>query len=263
MLYFLIPFKSQSVSSDWGKVCKQLAQTLESICNQTDDNYKVLVICHDLPELRSTYKKVRFCQVQFPPPSLPVDSKDGFSIDDLHADKGRKMIYGLSIARDEKADFIMFVDADDLVNRHISAFVKTEKNPNGWVCDRGYRMDESCSWLLYPRNKFNHECGTSHILRTKFAPFPDAPDYTLGLDDYYIRRYVVHAYVADNLSNLGHPLSSLPFFGAIYLFNDQSIYSSKIRQSDSLLRKFIRVLVKGRVVTKKIKLDFGLFNKQK
>lgn len=79
---------------------------------------------------------------------------------------------GLELARIDHSDYVMFVDADDLVNRGIARLCEEDRHPNGWLIDRGYRMDETTPWIAYRRRRFNQECGSSYILRTDRAPFP-------------------------------------------------------------------------------------------
>lgn len=258
MLYFIVPFKSRVVCNDWGKSCRLLEQTLRSICGQTDDQFKVCVICHELPVLKFDSCKIEYYTVPFSSPVFEggLDSED--VIFSQRSDKGRKCIFGLSIARKDHAEYIMFVDSDDFISNKISALVHSEHHPNGWFFDCGYRMDESLRWIVYPRRRFNHECGSSYVLKTEKAPFPEILDYSLGFDDYYIRRYEVHAYIEECFRKEGCPLAVLPFPGAIYLFNDQSIFSSKLRKKDSGLRTVLRFLLKGKFVGRGMKSEFGL-----
>lgn len=48
MFIFLIALKSQVASNDWQKTSSLLAQTLASIANQTNGNFKTVVVCIEL-----------------------------------------------------------------------------------------------------------------------------------------------------------------------------------------------------------------------
>lgn len=258
MLHFIIPLKSRRVAQSWPKTCALLEQTLRSVCNQSAPWFRVSVICHEVPELGFSHRNLEFCQVPFAPPEVSSEDDGPIRMFELRSDKGRKMVFGLALALEVKSQYVMFVDADDLVSRRLADYVQSARHPHGWVIERGFRMDEKHPWVVYPRRRFNEECGTSYILKTALAPFPERPDYTADLDDYYIRRYVVHAYVADNMEKLGRALDVLPFPGAVYVFNDQAIYSANIRTPDSVWRRVARTVLKGQLVTRRFRREFGI-----
>ena len=261
MLYFIIPFRSKNSSRDFTKVCLLLERTLASVCNQTCAEYRVLVICHERPDGIADHPRVEYVSVPFEPPPVSVlDLPREERLFAMRSDKGRKLIRGLEIARRDASDYVMFVDADDLVSRSIAQLCEGVGHPNGWLIDRGYRMDETTPWIAYRRRRFNHECGSSHILRTAKAPFPEKPDYSLDFDDHYIRGYDLHAYVGKNMENSGSPLAICPFYGAVYYFNDQAIFSKDCRRKDGLVRIIMRAMVKGRLVTSSFRNEFGIEN---
>jgi glycosyltransferase involved in cell wall biosynthesis len=259
MLYFVVPLKSGNVSDDFTKVCSLLKRTLASICNQTCGEFRVLIVCHDQPDGIAEHPKVEYVTVPFapPPPSVKeLPSKERLSV--LHADKGRKLIRGLEVARNEGSDYVMFVDADDLVSRRIAELCACVGHENGWFIDKGYRMDETSPWIVYRRSRFNLECGSSYILRTSKAPFPEVPDYSLDYSDYYIRRYVSHAHVGISMEKNGTPLGACPFHGAVYYCNDQAIFSKNGRGRTTLWWAILRALLKGKPVTSSFRAEFGM-----
>lgn len=83
MIYFAVPLKSKAASSDWGQVTRIFNRTLASIYNQTDPNFKVIVACHDIPELTKSYdERVEFLVSDAP---IPNDRKE------MMLDKGWKI----------------------------------------------------------------------------------------------------------------------------------------------------------------------------
>lgn len=49
--FFCIPFKPKSRCSDWSATVGLLGQTLRSLLNQTDPDFRVLIAGHDRPSL--------------------------------------------------------------------------------------------------------------------------------------------------------------------------------------------------------------------
>lgn len=259
MLYFIIPFRSENSSGDFAKVSLLLKRTLASICNQTCDEFRALVICHEKPYGITHHPKVEYVSVPFePPPASAMDLPLEDRLFAFRSDKGRKLTMGLGIARNRATDYVMFVDADDLVNRRIAQLCKEISHPNGWLIDRGYRMDERTPWIAYRRKRFNYECGSSYILRTAKAPFPEHPDYSLDMNDHYTRMYELHAHVGENMARSGFPLAICPFYGAVYYCNDQAMYSKDFRRRDGLVRNIMRAMIKGRIITGSFAREFGI-----
>ena len=105
MILYSISLKSMQVSKNWEYTCSLLERTLGSIYNQINQDFKVVVICHEKPNLPS-YPDVIYHQVNFPPP------KQCFS--DMTLDRDVKELLGRKIGRDLGSDYIMVVDSDDL-----------------------------------------------------------------------------------------------------------------------------------------------------
>lgn len=74
MLTFVIPVKSERVSSDWTKFCQLFERTLISVCNQTDRNFKVIAVCHETPKIEFNHQNISFLNVDFDPP-IPRESE--------------------------------------------------------------------------------------------------------------------------------------------------------------------------------------------
>ena len=143
----------------------------------------------------------------------------------MRTDKGRKMLHGLALAREDDDSHVMFLDADDLVSNRLAGYVAEHPTANGWFINRGYRLNEAPHPRLFWRHNFHLECGSSHIIRSDIAPFPEKLDDSLDFSDYFIRRYEVHAHLKECLDNSKTPLAPLPFYGAIYTFNQKNIFA--------------------------------------
>ncbi|MGA1194381.1 MAG: hypothetical protein ACO3ZG_08405 [Kiritimatiellia bacterium] len=196
--------------------------------------------------------------MNFAAPALGRSEDPGHRLFVMHTDKGLKMLYGLARARQDRRAYVMFLDADDLVSNRLAGFVADHHGHHGWYFEKGYRLNESTPPVLFWRHKFYHECGSSYILRGDLAPFPDQINEAADLNDYFVRRYVVHAYVKDDFERRGKLLSPLPFYGAIYTFNGQNFFANDYRKKDGKARAWMRNLVKSVRISDSLREEFGL-----
>ena len=98
MIVYTISLKSKQVSVNWTHVCNLLERTLNSIYNQTDRDFKVVIVCHEKPDLELSYSNLIYYQVNFPP---PVQSYDCMVLD-----RDLKEIIGRKISKQLNPDYI-------------------------------------------------------------------------------------------------------------------------------------------------------------
>ncbi len=258
MLYFVIPFRSKCTTKDWCGVCRLLERTLASACGQLHDSYRVVLVGHERPSDIHVPERCEFLEVGFLPPALDRcdDPKQRLWL--MRTDKGRKLLHGLALARKDPGAYVMFLDADDLVSNRLAGFVAANAGANGWYIDRGYRMDEHIRHVVFWRRRFYQECGSSYLIRADVAPFPERLDDTKDYSDYFVRRYVVHAYIRENMEKRGTLLAPLPFYGAIYTFNNRNIFATQHRASDTVWRTLARRLFKARLASPAMRREFGM-----
>ncbi|MCM0594226.2 MAG: glycosyltransferase family A protein [Gloeotrichia echinulata DEX184] len=127
MLCFIIALKSKMVSNNWERVSKIFEASLRSAYQQIDPDFKIIVICHETPQLQGDYdERVEFINVDFPPQSKLVTEL-------TMKDKWHKLQIGMVRAGALNTDFIMVMDADDLVNNKLSQYANSNKSTNGWI----------------------------------------------------------------------------------------------------------------------------------
>jgi hypothetical protein len=241
MLYFIIPLRDRNTTSNWSGVCRLLERTLASACGQLHEEYRAIVVCHSRPEGIHVPSRCEFLSAPFPSPVLSPHDDGERRLFLMRTDKGRKLLHGLARARSDPGSHVMFLDADDLISNRLAGFVAEQAGANGWYIDRGYRLDEHLKHVVFWRRRFYEECGSSYLIRSDLAPFPERLDDTRDFSDYFVRRYVVHAYVRSDLERRGTPLVPLPFYGAIYTFNDRNIFATRQRAPDPLWRTMARL----------------------
>ena len=213
LLTFIIPVRHQDNARDWSLLKANLVQTVGSISNQTNGDWRGIIVANegaDLPDLPERFSVER---VTFPPNNLhEIDKADLEAVyDAFRADKGRRVLKGMLAARDSR--FFMIVDDDDFVSARIVQHVSENPDANGWTIDRGYIWDDGGK-LLLGYNEFNHICGTSLIVRADNYGLPERfEDASL---DWIKSMLGSHVRIADILAGRGTPLLPLPFHGAVY-----------------------------------------------
>lgn len=113
MLTFIVSMRARALSKDWALHTRLLQCTLNSILAQTHPAFDVVVVCHDVPDIpQARHSAVHTLSVDFPPPQRTND--------DMCADKVLKISRGVEWAMARGSEYVMFVDADDLVSRRLS-----------------------------------------------------------------------------------------------------------------------------------------------
>lgn len=202
MLAFIVPVKSKVVSSDWSTVSNLLNRCLDSICNQTNPDFKIVISCHEIPETRFTNDpRIEFLQVDFEPPMLKKDAGDRWI---KEADKGKKIKLATDYAKNRGAKYIMTVDADDCISNKICDYVhKNAKDSiSGWYVKKGYLYPEGKKYSFLNLKNFNTLCGSCVIMK------PELIDLMYG-ENHWFDHERTHF---DN----GLCLLPLPFPGALY-----------------------------------------------
>lgn len=212
---FAIPLISRVAARDWAVVQHQLNATIGSIYNQTDPNFRIVIACSDLPELTvPTDERLTTIRCE---PRRQIN-RDSFVSDSV----GKTF----EIARRQRGlgpCYFMFTDADDLVSNRLVEYIRADRNPNGYVVDRGYLFDAARGYLSpFPFNddgpwRFDHECGTCNAVYFTPEELPDAdgrapPRFAAMMADGHPGRRI--AAKAE-----GRPLAEFPFRAVVYVKN--------------------------------------------
>lgn len=228
---FIIPVRHQDNARDWSLLKANLVQTVASIANQSNNDWRGIIVANEGADLPDLPKRFSVERVAFPPNNLhEIDQANIEEVyDAFRADKGRRVLKGMLAARDSR--FFMIVDDDDFVSARIVQHVSENRDANGWTIDRGYIWDDGGSILL-GNDEFSHLCGTSLIVRSDIYGLPERfEDASL---DWIKSMLGSHVRIADILAHRGTPLVPLPFPGAVYRVAHGGSHS----KAPSLLRKY-------------------------
>lgn len=205
MIVFIIPVKSQRVSGSWEQFSKLFERTLKSVSNQTDGNFKIIVVCHEKPATQFTHANLEYIHVDFDPPHLATAEKskhDGLK----EEDKSKKIKAGIAHSERYHPDYLMVVDADDCISNKIAAFVERNKHKGapGWYSKKGYIYREGDRFISLNKENFNTLCGTCIIIKPEHIP--------------HIFKQVPHLLFVHKTTDFGNGLAlePLPFPASIY-----------------------------------------------
>lgn len=225
MIVFITSLRHPDTANSYARVESLLDRTLNSVCNQTSRNFRVIVVCNQIPNLSSIPPEVEFVKVDFPPPSHLKGSKVNAVA--RAKDKGSKYVVGLLHASKYNAEYIMFFDADDLLSNRIVDYVESNSGNSGWYINKGYVYGDG-GYLIKPKKQFHKWNGSSHIIRFELFNLPfellgitPNQDLILKKVDNYLLTYILgnHQKTTEYFSNLGHPLQPLPFPGVVWVLD--------------------------------------------
>ena len=266
MLGFIVAFRPKSKSKNWTEDSMLLQHTLGSICNQTENDFIVFVIFTDMPDIEYDQEKIVF--IKFPYELMYQEQLIEYQLKqeplfnvakntklELDFDKSRRIQFGCERAKEISCNFIMSVDADDLISNKIVAFVNLHKDkPLGWYVEKGYMKRLGHPFFIKVNKQMVNINGSSNIVRADLVPVADFSS-TL-IEEYAFFHW--HAYLRHRL-NQEHKkvMKPLPFFAVVYILHDSSLsgYGSFLRTQ--YLKTALKYLMRGKFITKSLQKEFG------
>lgn len=268
MIVFSITLRSKLVAKEWSYTCRLLERTLSSIYNQADSNFKVILVCHERPELQSDYPDLIYHQVDFPAPQRVYS--------EMVLDRNVKELIGRRMAKSMNAEFIMNIDADDCISKNISKYLN-QKNDEPIAdilfVDKGYIYYEKLNKFI-ARSGFYRFCGSALAVRSEYCEAPESLEYG-GLVD-YIRseKFCSGGGLITHCQTLGKVVKPFPFYGCIYVRPDlDSGLATSKGMLTALRRRDLRMLLspakrnfekfwKAKDINQTTKDEFGFYTIQ-
>ena len=248
MIYFGIPLRSKATANDWDKVSLFFNRTLWSVYRQTDPDFRIIVACHDIPELAHDFDgRVEFIQVDAPIPHTK---------DEMMLDKGHKVhTIGMRI-REYGGGFTMMVDADDIQSNRIAAYVNTHQDANGFLSHNGYYYHVGQDFIK-KGHKFPN--GSSTIVKYSVEDLPseyyDTMRPSQNSNPHIIRKR--HGDIPQICAELGRPLESLPFIASIYV-RETGDNHSLMNKDESRFRVLEQMLMPKIHMNEKLRDEFSI-----
>jgi hypothetical protein len=268
MIGFVVPVKPKNVSKDWDYDNLLLERTARSICAQTDDHFRLVIVYNDLPDIIYNHPNIIFAHYPFP--FVGVDE-----IEDLdyvlkyHSreyaekmmDKGKKIHFGCKKAIEAGCDYMMGIDSDDLISNKIAAFVHKHaaNNKAGWRIKKGFIYEEDTNILIKKYDIQNINGGT-HIIRKDLITIPD---FTSNLFWNY-NLFEAHGYTYFRIRDFHNELlEDYPSFGMIYIVHKNN-YSNILELTKAItLKNIVKKILRGKFLSGNIRREYQLYKIRK
>lgn len=251
--FFCIPLKSKRIGDDWERVEWLLDRTLRSIFNQTDQNFTVLIACHEIPDSEFADRE----NLHFLPLNFPVFRDSELA----RADRNLKMRRCAVEIHGRGGGYMLGVDYDDLVSNRIVQYVRENEHPYGYVMPTGFEgaAETKTMWPLPASRRlgpsFDKCSGTCAVLR--FSP----DDLPSSMDD--VAPHTFDSFCSNHQlwetrsAALGRPLAPLPFPGAIYVI-DSGMQMSRWTGDRGPRMRLNKIIGRQRPMTRAEIREFGL-----
>lgn len=275
MIIFAIPFRGKDSTNNWEKCVERLKLTLDSISNQTSDEFKCIVACNDIPHFANKYdERFEFIKTSIPVPTKWIEmARDKFYKLTVIAERIKEILLQLNSPQD--GVYVMPVDADDYLNINIAQYCVDHPYENGFVSSFGYYWIENEKFLHKYKNMHTF-CGSCNIIKMYLEDLPDKntanpskchdQETAALLNSRYPIRFNHHTMV-DHYSEIGKPFSLLPFPSTIYVRGTGDNISSLNHNENIMIYKnhfhpiaFLRKFnfFSKKLFNRKMKKQFGL-----
>jgi hypothetical protein len=266
MIGFIVPITPKKYSKDWHLANLVLERTVRSICNQTSRNFKLIIVYTDKPEIEFTDENIYYIAYTYPEITISqIEDFDfmgqWFTIEyaERMMDKSRKITYGCKFAKELGCNYLMAIDSDDMISNKIAEFVNENSSCNaaGWRISNGYLYKEG-SKLIKKNTQIWAMNGSTHIIRADLVGIPDfETDYKL----FSYNVFQQHPYTYQRIIDFhNEKLLDFPFMGTVYLIHPNNYSQVDRILSANKIKQVIKVLLRGKFLTKKIKQEFGIYN---
>jgi hypothetical protein len=154
---FLTSLMHPQTALDYSRVEATFAKTAQSVCSQTNQDFKFVVVCNAIPKLANKHPNVSYHVVDFPPATSGTDKTS------RRLDKATKIVAGLLSLRADTPTYVHIIDADDWVSRHLlSTLHSLAPHPTGWYISHGYSADLS-ALRIQAKHGLDRYCGSTFI----------------------------------------------------------------------------------------------------
>ena len=247
---FIIPLVAKSRSKDWKHVNYLLGLTVRSIYGQTNQNFRIIVSCHDEPDLEKNLKdKIEYVKVDFTP-GAPVENLEGNG----QRDRNWKVCHGLVAARKYDPDYIMVMDADDWLQKDVVDNILSTQPENGYFFDKGYELDYSTG-RAYTRDDMTHLCGSTFVLSKDFTYLPKDTSWPELEKCCWLKQN--HKTMKSFAESRGKSLQEYPGFAITYVVkNGANIEAKKKTDLKNSIKDIIKYFILGKSFEQYYR-DFG------
>jgi hypothetical protein len=263
---FIIPLRPKSESADWLETIRLLNRSIGSVLRQTYTRLTIYVIYTDQPAEKMDDPRVKYISCPFPFQRWD-DLKNGEHLLSRMKteekavrrwDKGRKLSYAAKLAKEDNCDYIMALDADDLLSKYfLASLIQNGRQTNcaGWFLDMGYVYSEGSSFLLQVPKHMCGLNGSTHVLRNDLVRIPDFmsltwEDYNLFTDHGWVRMRMKQEYGAE--------LEAVPQPMLIYLVHHSNMSGVYQKEFGFHLKAIVKRLLRSKPLTTRLRDEYFL-----
>lgn len=260
----IIPFRPKAESVDWQKESFLLKETVTSILQQTYSGIHVYVVHNEAPEHQISDERVTY--VAFPFGHQRYEEMENrqqlltrFKSEKLVVrrwDKARKLSYGCQLAKENGADYLMAMDADDKLSKYFFERLNTEaviEKVPGWYMHCGYLYKEHSKYLIRIPQSMRSFNGSTHVLHQTLVRIPDFrsviwEDFNLFTDHGWIKERLLQEY--------GVELKQINFPALVYVVHNSNI--SQVQKEFAFsFRKMIKRFLRSVRITPQLREEFN------
>lgn len=177
MIIFAMPLRAEESANNWNVVLAHFHRTIRSIFNQTNPNFRCIVACNKKPVMDREYdERLEFIEL----PYMPVPN----TWLEMARDRLWKLLAVAVRARailedqdnPENGIYIMPVDADDLLSRHIAEYCERHPNEHGLVSRDGYVWQSDKRYFRTYKDMHTY-CGSCGIIKEQQLPWISVCDF--------------------------------------------------------------------------------------
>lgn len=204
-VYFGMPLRSAVTTKNWEGVSHLFRNAVRAIAAQTDPDIRILVACHEIPDMRD----IADPRLEF----LAADNPRPHDIPSQMLDKAAKIRRVAEEICRRGGGYFVLMDADDLVSNRLAAHIRADDNRRGYLMETGYILNVARRQFELAAPFWQH-CGTCAVFH--LTP-EDLREDASGLIAQLTPNRMSHHSYPNVAARNGRPLDPLPFAGAVYL----------------------------------------------
>lgn len=250
MIGIVIPLKSRAMSADWRLTQQLLRQTLHSVLRQTNQDFMIVVVHHDRPDLGSIgSSRVELVDASFPP---PVQKEAG----PMRRDKEQKVLAGVRLLLERGCEWVLKLDADDLLAKETCAFIAT-CDADAVIFNSGIIASRGSNWHIMESESFHRVCGSCMAFHRRMLTESPGQQHLPPMFDLLVTDG--HSHPEEECRQLSARISYPPFPAACYVQSADirlsALYNANYKPT---LREFVGRLRRLRWTTREVRERFGL-----
>lgn len=157
MNVFLTSIMHPETARDYKKVLENFNLSMQSVCGQKDRDFKVVVVCNEVPKIEFKHDNIIYHVVDF----YPAEKDAG--IFEKRKDKAAKLLAGLVFLKSLSPKFVYIFDADDWLSNQLNGFLHSADEDLCYFSNKGYLVDIVNKVYLVKYGLFSY-CGSTHAL---------------------------------------------------------------------------------------------------